>query len=188
MSLASTAPQPTDILRYYRRSLAALDALKKVVGPSLGVGTMGPTSPFFGMTAREFDVALAELRQELDHQVVLMLTASFEAAFQTDLQDRIKLRKRDHASKALRNWWKSARRRREKWIDLGSLLDAWKNTTGQRQVIGKMKSLLLFRHWLAHGRYWTDKSGLGDVDPFDAWRIGRDVFAVLPGFRPLPAR
>jgi hypothetical protein len=140
------------------------------------------------MTAEQFDRALAELREELDHQVVLMLTASFEAVFQTDLQNRIKRRKRDSASKALRTWWKSAPRRREKWIDLGSLLDVWKRTVGHGQVIGKMKSLLLFRHWLAHGRYWNDKSGLRDVDPFSAWEIGRDVFAVLPGFRPLPAR
>jgi hypothetical protein len=50
-----------------------------------------------------------------------------------------------------------------------------------------MKSLLLFRHWLAHGRYWVEKSGLGQVDPFDAWQIGKAVFDVLPGFRPLPA-
>jgi hypothetical protein len=177
-----------DILRYYRRSLAALDALKKAVGLSLGVGIMAPTSPFFGMTPRECDEALAELRKELDHQVVLMLTASFEAVFQTDLRDRIKRRKRDYASKALRNWWKSARRRREKWVDLGSLLDVWKKAVGHGQVIGRMKSLLLFRHWLAHGRYWNDKSGLRDVGPFGAWEIGKAVFAVIPGFHQLPTR
>jgi hypothetical protein len=139
------------------------------------------------MTTDEFDQSLSELRRELDHQVVLMLTASYEAIFQTDLQERIKRRKKDDLSKALRSWWKDSRRRHEKWIDLASLLDVWKRTTGHRQVIGKMKSLLLFRHWLAHGRYWVDKSGLGYADPLEAWQIGRAVFDVLPGFRPLPA-
>lgn len=187
MTLVPKPPHPIEILRYYTQSLEALEALKQAVTASLDAGTVAPTSRFFGMTADEFDEALADLRGELDHHVVLMLTASIEAIFQTDLQERIKRKKKGDLSKALRKWWQRARRRREEWIDLGSLLDAWKKTAGHGQVIGRMKSLLLFRHWLAHGRYWVDKSGLRQVDPFTAWQIGRAVFDVLPGFPPLPA-
>jgi hypothetical protein len=167
--------------------LDTLGLIRKVLGPSLGVGTITPSSPFFAMTVDEFNQTLTEIRKELDCQVVLMLTASFEAVFQTDLRKRIDRKEKGVVSKALRSWWQGDRRRRKRWIDLASLLDVWKKTVGHGQVIGRMKSLLLHRHWLAHGRYWNDKSGLRDVDPPRAWEIARAVFAVLPGFRPLPA-
>jgi hypothetical protein len=185
---ASSPPQPTDVLRYYQRSLEAAQALKKSIGPLVDSDAVASTSRFFGMTAEEFDQALSELRRELDHHCVFMLTASFKAVFQTDLQDRVRRRRKDPLSKALRSWWmQSRRRRKEKWIDLASLLDEWKTATGHRHVIGRLKSLLLFRHWLAHGRYWVERSGLGEIDPLDAWQIGKAVFDVLPEFRPLPA-
>jgi hypothetical protein len=114
MRLASNPPQPADVLRYYRRCLEAVEALKREVGPLRDTGTVARTGPFFGMTTDEFDQSLSELRRELDHQVVLMLTASYEAIFQTDLQERIKRRKKDDLSKALRSWWKGTRRRHEK--------------------------------------------------------------------------
>ena len=181
-------PKPFDILRYYRRCLEALDALKRAVSPSLRAGALERTSQFFGMTSDEFDAALVELRRELDYQVVMMLTASFEAIFQSDLQDRVRRKKKDPLSKALRRWWHENQCGTGKWIHMESLLDAWKKTTtGHSRVIGRLRSLVLFRHWLAHGRYWPDKSGLKNVDPFTAWQIGKGVLAVLPGLPPLPA-
>ncbi len=187
MTLVPEPPQPIDVLRYYERCLEGVEALKRSIGPLIEAGTAVPASRFFGMTSDEFTESLLDLRRELDHQVVLMLTASFEAIFQIDLQERVKRRKKDPLSKELRSWWKDARRRRTEWIDLTSLLKVWKKSAGHSQVIGRMKSLVLFRHWLAHGRYWVDRSGLGDVDPLLAWQIGKAVFDVLPGFRPLPS-
>lgn len=180
-------PKPLDILRYYRGCLEALDALKRAVSQSLQAVVLEQTSQFFGMTSDEFDAALVELRRELDYQVVMMLVASFEAIFQSDLQDRVRRKKTDPLSKALRRWWRESRSGAEKWIHMESLLDAWKKTiAGHRQAIGRLRSLVLFRHWLAHGRYWPDKSGLGNVNPFTTWQIGKEVFAVLPGLPPLP--
>ena len=40
--------------------------------------------------------------------------------------------------------------------------------------------LVKYRHWLAHGRYWTQKSGIRPT-PEQAWDTGTIVFAVLPG-------
>jgi hypothetical protein len=181
-------PKPLDILRYYRGCIEALDALKGAVSQSLPTGALHHMSQFYGMTLDEFDAALAKLRKELDYQVVMMLVASFEAIFQSDLQDRVRRKKTDPLSKALRRWWQENRHGAEKWIHMESLLDAWKGVVvGHRQVIGRLRSLVLFRHWLAHGRYWSDRSGLGGIDPFTAWQIGEEAFAALPGLPPLPA-
>jgi hypothetical protein len=43
-----------------------------------------------------------------------------------------------------------------------------------------MAQLVKYRHWLAHGRYWTQKSGIRPT-PEQAWDTGTIVFAVLPG-------
>ena len=188
MPLAATRPLPTDILDYYRGCLEALDSLKTRLTPSFAGGIIASPSHFVGMMPGEFEEALAAMRRELDYQVVMMLVASFEAIFQADLSDRVSRRKKGTLSKALRKWHKDYRRRREAWINLQSLLEAWKKTvSGRRQVIDRLKRLLLFRHWLAHGRYWIDKSGLGNVDPYQAWQIGKQVFDALPEFSPLPS-
>jgi hypothetical protein len=181
------SPTPLDIMRYYRRCLEALAALERTIWPSLHTGTLEGTSQFVGMTSDEFDAALVELRMELDYQVVMMLTASFEAILQADLQDRVKRKRKDPLSKALRQWWKKSRHGDERWIHMEELLDVWKRTVaGHGRTIGRLRSLVLFRHWLAHGRYWPDRSGLGKVDPFVAWQIGEKVFALLPGLPSLP--
>ncbi len=70
-------------------------------------------------------------------------------------------------------------------IRLSTVLDVWKNVCGKKKVIGAFKQLVMFRHWLAHGRYWVQKSGLQDVDPYDAWERGRALFDALPRFGPL---
>ena len=188
MPLAATRPLPTDILDYYRGCPEALDSLKTRLTPSLAGGIIAGPSRFVGMTPVEFEEALSALRGEPDCQVVMMLVASVEAVFQADLRDRVSGKKKGTLSKALRRWHKEHYRRREAWINLESLLEAWKKTvSGRRQTIGRLKSLLLFRHWLAHGRYWSDKSGLGKVDPYLAWQIGKAVFDALPEFSPLPS-
>lgn len=181
------APQPIDILRYYRGSLEALEALDLALADPLAIGTLPAVSRFYGMTTDEVRDALGVQRGELESQVVLMLTASFESLFQQDRRDRFQRKKKGPLSKALRQWWKRHGNEGEQWFKMESLLDAWKKTEGHSHAIGRLKSLFLHRHWLAHGRYWTDRSGLGRVDPFLAWQIGKAVFNVLPGFPPLPA-
>jgi hypothetical protein len=49
----------------------------------------------------------------------------------------------------------------EDWLD---------NSFGARSIIGELRGAFRFRHWLAHGRYWTPK--LGRRYDFD------DVFAL----------
>jgi hypothetical protein len=182
-----TPPKPNDILRYYQECGKALNSRRQAVLQSIETGALPAEVQFIGLTVPELQDAFAELVAELEHQVVLMLTASFEALFQIDRIDRFVRKKKGPISKHLRRWWKLQSRARQEWLKMELLLEAWKKTVGHRQVIGQMKSLFLHRHWLAHGRYWTDKSGLGRVDPQTAWRIGKAVFDVLDGFPPLSA-
>ena len=177
-------PRPDDVLQYYKRSLDALTALKEWLNSALDAGQSLPASSnFLSMTAAEIGLAFDDLHVELKREVVLMLVASFEAVLQLDLQNRVSRKLKDGVSSRLRKWWYKTRRKYANWVELEALLEAWKKaSTCRPRVIGRMKSLVLHRHWLAHGRYWTDKSGLGAVDPFVAWQIGKQLFDNLPGF------
>jgi hypothetical protein len=38
------------------------------------------------------------------------------------------------------------------------IFEVWKNnTTGSTKLIGDLRGAFKFRHWMAHGRYWTPK-------------------------------
>ena len=95
--------------------------------------------------------ALAQLRSELDQQVVMMLTASFEAIFRTDFESRMKGQKRNDWTRRMRRWWRHQGRGDLNRVRLDRLLDGfWKETiSGHRQAIGQLKALFLRRHWLA---------------------------------------
>ena len=181
------SPKPIDILFYYQECLEALSARRQALLRSLDTGGLPSDSRFFGKTVAELQESLGRLVTELEQQVVLMLTASFESLFQVDRMERFQKKKRGPISAHLRRWWRQQPRGEGQWLRMESLLQAWKKTIGHSNRIGRMSSLFLHRHWLAHGRYWTDKSGLGRVDPETAWQIGKAVFDVLDGFPPLPA-
>lgn len=175
MTIAAQWPRPQQILRYYLRSRDALTALKK-------------SPEFVGMTETDREQSIRDLAGELSHEVVLLLTASFEALVQVDFEDRVSNRRKDPISRSLYRLARSHERRRDRprWIPVEEILDVWQRETGRAHLIGRLKQLFQFRHWLAHGRYWVQKSGLKDPDPFVAWSIGKAVFDALPGFDSLP--
>jgi hypothetical protein len=43
---------------------------------------------------------------------------------------------------------------------LMNILQTWAdNSTVPREMIGDLRGAFRFRHWLAHGRYWTPRLG-----------------------------
>lgn len=181
LTIAEDWPRPAKVLEYYQRSIEAIAALRQAAGQ------LGPVSRFYGMTAVEVDQAIRELVAELEHEVTMMLTASFEAALQVDFYDRVSRKKKDQASRKLRQLaYRPLKGRprgvRTTRIVVEEILDVWMEQTGRKQLIGNLKQLFQFRHWLAHGRYWVQRSGLSNPDPFDAWSRGKAVFDALPDF------
>jgi hypothetical protein len=187
MTIANSWPEPLQVLRSYGQGREALKALRQTLLSSLGAGGLSSESPFHGMTAEQVEEELTRLARDLDDQIVMSLVASFEATIQVDYYKRVDERLKDSVSRALRKLKYKTTSKRWRWVDIDLILEVWKQETGEKAVIGRLRSLMRYRHWLAHGRYWVQKSGLTDVDPLDAWNIGKAVFAVLPGFTPLPS-
>jgi hypothetical protein len=153
MTIANSWPDPIQVLRYYSQALEALGTLRQSLLAALGKGGLSPGNPFRGMTAEQMDEDLKRFRKELDDQVVMSLVASFEATIQVDFQKRIDARLKDSVSRALRKLKYKVASKRWKWVDIDLILEVWKQESGHKAAIGQLKSLMLYRHWLAHGRY-----------------------------------
>src|SRR5205814_3822138 len=94
--LAATAPRPRDVWDYYQRSLEAIHSLGRTLQPPSAVA---PGSRFFAMTVGEIEESIRTMVRELEQEVVLMLTASFEAVIQVDFWERIRRRAKDPVSR-----------------------------------------------------------------------------------------
>lgn len=120
-----------------------------------------PLSPlypqtFFGFRQYEVMERLDARLEELDLTTTMSLLASVEAMFRVDYLRRCYDRKpRDTITGAFRDIYAD---RGEKASLEEDILEVWKaNTEGT--LISDLKGAIRFRHWLAHGRYWSPKLG-----------------------------
>ena len=164
-------PAPAEVLQYHRTIEDALDFTRAMAEAH------PDQSPYFRMTDDEVASLLSAAAEELDQQVVLLLTASFEAVFQRDCKGCLERKINDERSRKFRKAFKSIKGKwRNDRIALERILDAWKKVSGKSKGIGNFAQLLQYRHWLAHGRHFVQKSGLRfPVTPNDAWRRGTDA-------------
>jgi hypothetical protein len=183
--LTDSSPGPAEIFEHYLRSTEAIHILEASLRDD--PASVGPRSRFYGMIPVEVDAALREMTRELQKQVVLLLVASAEAALRVDFLERVRTRRRDPVSRRLRA---EARASTPRGVKLATILTVWDEGTADGSLhasIERMKKLLHYRHWLAHGRYWVEnKSGLNHPDPYEAWGILVRMFDALPGFDVLP--
>lgn len=166
---------PQSIWTYYSQMQTALSMLRSQWPPSR------PEPPvklegFQGMNHPEFEKTLADLRRHLDAQVTLALIATFEAMLRIDFINRTERRRpKDPVTKAFRALRKTEGLR----PDLAKILDVHKTELRLGAAAGRFKQLFMHRHWLAHGRYWTDKSGI-KPDPYEARAIGEALLSEIP--------
>lgn len=148
----SSHPRADDILQAYEdhsEALRRLFRLRKAL-------VVDVTSRFYGLTESDLQLRLEEDANELARWTVMMLIASFEAAIRTDLDDRINCRTRDAVRKPFRDLQRDYGAR----IRLDDILAIWEcHALVQKDVIRRVHTLLKHRHWLEHGRYWTNKYG-----------------------------
>ena len=110
---------------------------------------------YSGMTQREFDDIKERHLLELDYSASLKILAAIEASFRIDYLQRVYARKKDDLSREFRK----LHRQKGPRVNLESdVLDAWKTHTNS-SLFSELKGAFKFRHWLAHGRYWTPKLG-----------------------------
>jgi hypothetical protein len=110
------------------------------------------TAIFAGDRMSDVEAMLADMLSETDMRSGLVLMARIEAAFRVDYKERSKKKGADAISIEFRKLWKKkgrhARLEDEIW-------DVWRDIDpSTKQIIGQLRSVFKFRHWLAHGRHW----------------------------------
>lgn len=159
------------IADYYEDSEAALRIYFSSKNPNF-------KQRFLDYSYEELVVELNDRINELDRSTSLSLLAALEAVFRIDYKERVKKRKKDRLSKSLKEIYgvKEARASLEE-----DILNAWKeNTTVKPQLIENLKGAYKYRHWLAHGRYWTPKMGRPDYDYYGIYQLVDDVLNSFP--------
>lgn len=177
-------PRPRDILRLYAIQLRSLEA-------GLRAEFQAPLDPItdLGDLRGRFDRAQIEIGQ----QVTLALAASFEAAFMSDYHSRtlpkalrpftVKgVQKRDPRIKIFRRLQAKLKRCKRPRATLDEILDCWNEVDDKmgrhrHRQVGRLRQLMEYRHWLAHGRNWNQTSGLTVADPLFASEVGYVVFS-----------
>ncbi|MHB8384631.1 MAG: hypothetical protein ACYDC3_20105 [Candidatus Binataceae bacterium] len=152
-----------DRVRFSRRhrELPEIAAYHQDLAPSLRL-YFSAASPsyllrFDGYTATEVTDELRKRLEEADLTSSLTVLTSLEAAFRIDYLQRCYLRGKDPVSRAFRNIYKSKRVRASLEDEI---FDVWaKNSSVPPSIISELRGAFRFRHWLAHGRYWTPKFG-----------------------------
>lgn len=130
---------------------------------------------YFFLSQQELNEIKQERLKELEIGVILQILSSVEASFRKDYINRCKTRNKDEISRVFREKYKESKTK----IGLEDLLDIWKDKTyGKTSFIGDFKGALYYRHWLAHGRYWSFKKQ--KYDYFSAISIASTIYNSLP--------
>jgi hypothetical protein len=112
---------------------------------------------FAGYSNTEVRDELSERLDESDLSSSFALFTALEAAFRIDYLQRCYRKGRDPLSRVFRRIY----REKQEWPSLDDdIFGAWRdNSFVPRRLIGELRGAFRFRHWLAHGRYWTPKLG-----------------------------
>lgn len=112
---------------------------------------------FVGYSIFELNAELQQRLDEIELSSCMAVLAAIEASFRIDYLQRCQEKKKDPISRVLRDVYarKQARASLEEDI-FGVWAD---NLPGSRSIIRELRGAFKFRHWLAHGRYWTPKLG-----------------------------
>jgi hypothetical protein len=117
--------------------------------------------------------------EELDHLSALSAMASLEATLRLNYLRRVYRRLRDPLSRAMRllHHQKAHRARLE-----GDLIRLWRDEAHVREALLRgIARAFEYRHWLAHGRYWTLKLGY-DHDFLTVLEIAGEFIAAMQDY------
>ncbi|MFA7338425.1 MAG: hypothetical protein WC028_16685 [Candidatus Obscuribacterales bacterium] len=134
---------------------------------------------FAGYSFREMSDELELRLAEEDLLNVFSLLSAIEAWFRVDTELRVRKKLKDALSDRVRKVYKQ----KGKYMSLeDDIFTAWSDCGFlPKAVISDLKGAFKFRHWLAHGRYWTPKLGQR-YDYHSVYDLALDVAGGIPPF------
>lgn len=132
----------------------------------------------FGMRSPEdISALLASRIEESDLRSGLMVLTSLEACFRLDFDVRCRRRLKDPLSRYFRDVVKELGDRVR--LDEDILLGWKQHTSAPSTLISSLRDAFRYRHWVAHGRYWTPKFGRR-YDFASVYLMARAIIEAFP--------
>lgn len=131
---------------------------------------------FFGFTPSEVRAEKEALLEEARRAASMDVFGALEAAFRIDFLQRCYRRERDAVSRALRRLYgeKGARASLE-----GDVFAAWRRHSDvPRRLVDNLTKAFKYRHWLAHGRYWSPRFPRLDYD--EVYTLAKAALDAFP--------
>ena len=111
---------------------------------------------FVDYTRPEIEREMTSVLEEHARSTSMSILAALEAAFRMDFLQRCYKRQKDSLSRSFRTLYQH----KGQHVPLGDIFLQWKShSTVPRSIISDLERAFKYRHWLAHGRYWTPKIG-----------------------------
>ena len=136
---------------YHRDVMASLRLYFSPLAPTFA-------ARFTGESMDEVEKELSLRLYESDIRSTFAVITSLETAFRIDFELRCRKRLKDSLSIYFRDLEKMHGNR----VHLDEhILEGWKrhHTPSSARLISELRGAFKFRHWIAHGRYWTPKIG-----------------------------
>ena len=132
---------------------------------------------FSGYTPDEVEQEMVEILDENERNSSMNILAALEAAFRIDFIQRSQRRKRDGLSRIFRRVYMEKGTRASLEDDI---LPGWKQECSDlRSVVSDLIGAFRYRHWLAHGRYWTPRLGRR-YDYQEVYALAGTIFDAFP--------
>ena len=132
---------------------------------------------FAGYTPQEIKREMDFVLDEHARSTSMSILAALEATFSIDFLQRCYKRQRDPLSRAFREVHQKKGPRVPPLTDIFSKWQLHKNVS--KSVIADLKRAFRYRHWLAHGRYWTPKIGR-EYDYDDIYTLAESIYSSFP--------
>jgi hypothetical protein len=160
---------------YLDQSEALLDFRKKIF-EAITNSTADFNPKFIDFTVNELNEHYKNSKSELEHLVCFDLISATEATLRSDFLNRVYGKDKSNIGRIFRHLEKIKSNKISLEQDI---IEHWKTEAGDRKPhLSGFISLLKYRHWLAHGRYWTPKFGQ-QFTPIITYDIAEKVHELL---------
>jgi hypothetical protein len=166
----------TDVWEHYE---TARDIVVKAAGLTRHHMLFDPSKcdpRFRGMTLREVSEHFQRMLDEIDQQTCLFIVAAAESGLRVDFYQRVRHKHRDAVSRKFSEIFQGKGKKSRLNKDI---LAAWtEKMPASKSHISHFRGALKYRHWLAHGRYWSPKLGR-KYDPTVVFQIVENLFNCI---------
>ena len=134
---------------------------------------------FVGYTPLDIELEMTSVLVEHGRSTSMSILAALEAAFRMDFLHRCYKRQKDPLSRSFRTLYQKYQNKGQH-VPLGDIFLQWKShSTVRRSIVSDLEQAFKYRHWLAHGRYWTLKIGR-EYDYDDIYTLAESIYNSFP--------